>query len=114
MCIRDRSKAEALFQQAQSLLAAGKYQQAADLLDRVAVAQPKSSRGAQSRALSAIALARIKRTPAALARLESASRAADSLDDATRDFLSYERACCLRALDSTEGAASLLKGLAEG
>ncbi len=111
------ARAEALFQQGQSLVSARRFDEAATVLAQLEREHPATARIGHARALRAIALARLDgRSPdkALSAIVEAEAGYGAELDPSVRAALLYEKAWCLRDLERPgEAAAAYRSMLAE-
>ena len=105
-------KAHAMFQRGQSLMAAGKFQLAAEALAAFVKAHPNDARLGQALAQQAIATARQGEEEKALALI--ANLQGEHINKLAPDLaaaLMYEKAWCLRELDRDEDAAAAYREL---
>ncbi len=104
--------ADALFQSAETLMAARQFKEADKAFDRFLDRYPSDTRATEARARRAIALARQDRHADALEVITQIERrVAAKLDPSLRAAVGYEKAWCLRELGRTEDAAKVYRSL---
>lgn len=105
-------RAEAVYQQGQSLMAAEKYDAATEAFARIVADHAASPRAPQAAALEAIALARQGENELALAKIENvAGSHAASLETDLVGAMTYEKAWCERDLDRDADAITTYREL---
>ncbi len=105
-------EADALFEQARALAAAGKHAEAEHAFTRLLEEYPSHRLAPEASARLAIAASRQDRHEQALEAIERAERShAASLPSGVRDALAYEKAWCLRKLGRPEEAAPICRDL---
>ncbi len=108
------ARAEALFQQGQSLVSARRFQEAAAVLERLEREHPDAARIGHARALRAISLSRLdgrKADGALSAIVEAETRYGADLEPSVRAALLYEKAWCLRDLGRPGDAAAAYRSM---
>jgi len=104
--------ADALFQNAQSLMAAGQFREAESSFTRFVRDHGSHARVAEAAAQRAICLARQDRYDDALKALEQVDeRRGSALSSSLKASLGYEKAWCLRELGRLDEAARAYRGL---
>ncbi|HUS47563.1 MAG TPA: tetratricopeptide repeat protein [Phycisphaerae bacterium] len=110
----DGLRAEALFQEGQTLMAAQRFKAAEEVLERFLESFPSHARAAEARVHRAVALSRQDKHSEALGAIEQAERQAGSkLAPSLRIAVAYEKAWCLRESGKTDEAAEQYRELLE-